>query len=645
MRHAMATKIEAAESVREYLAGQEQKSLLRFLTCGSVDDGKSTLIGRLLSDTKQIFEDQLAALERDSRKHGTTGEDVDFALLVDGLEAEREQGITIDVAYRFFATPKRKFIVADTPGHEQYTRNMATGASTADLAIVLVDARQGVLRQTRRHSIIASLLGIRNIVVAINKIDLVGFDQGVFERITAEYATFAESLGFKSIVPIPMSARFGDNVTRRSDKMGWYSGPTLIEHLETVVVEEEAVAQPFRFPVQYVNRPNLDFRGFAGTVASGSISQGDEVIVAKSGKPSTVKRIVAHGGDLRSAVAGQAVTLVLDDEVEISRGNVLVTPDARPHVADQFAANVVWFDEAALLPGRSYILRTETDQASATVTDLQYRVNVNDFAHEAARALEMNEVGVCNISTQSPVAFDNFADNRTTGAFILIDRITNATVGAGMILNPLRRAGNIHWQSLDVTRKARAELKNQRPSVLWFTGLSGSGKSTVANMLEKKLHAAGRHTYILDGDNVRHGLNRDLGFTDEDRVENIRRVAEVAKLMADAGLIVIVSFISPFRAERRMARELMGQGEFVEVFVDTPFEECAKRDPKGLYARALAGAIKNFTGVDSPYETPENPEIHLQTLGKTPEEMVETVETWLNGRDIAEHQYDDGGGI
>lgn len=645
MRHAMATKIEAAESVREYLAGQEQKSLLRFLTCGSVDDGKSTLIGRLLSDTKQIFEDQLAALERDSRKHGTTGEDVDFALLVDGLEAEREQGITIDVAYRFFATPKRKFIVADTPGHEQYTRNMATGASTADLAIVLVDARQGVLRQTRRHSIIASLLGIRNIVVAINKIDLVGFDQGVFDRITAEYSSFAESLGFKSIVPIPMSARFGDNVTRRSDKMGWYSGPTLIEHLETVIVEEEATDRPFRFPVQYVNRPNLDFRGFAGTIASGSISQGDEIVVAKSGKPSTVKRIVAHGGDLRSAVAGQAITIVLEDEVEVSRGNLLVSPDARPDVADQFAANVVWFDEQALLPGRSYILRTETDQASATVTELKYRINVNDFAHEAAKSLEMNEVGVCNISTQSPVAFDSFAENRTTGAFILIDRISNATVGAGMILHPLRRSENIHWQSLDVTRHARADLKNQRPAVLWFTGLSGSGKSTVANMLEKKLHAAGRHTYILDGDNVRHGLNRDLGFTDEDRVENIRRVAEVAKLMADAGLIVIVSFISPFRAERRMARELMGQGEFVEVFVDTPFEECAKRDPKGLYARALAGAIKNFTGVDSPYETPENPEIHLQTLGKTPEEMVETVETWLNERDIAEHQYDDGGGI
>ncbi|PWK68117.1 sulfate adenylyltransferase subunit CysN [Aminobacter sp. AP02] len=645
MRHAMATTIEPAESVRDYLAAQEQKSLLRFLTCGSVDDGKSTLIGRLLSDTKQIFEDQLAALERDSRKHGTTGEDVDFALLVDGLEAEREQGITIDVAYRFFATPKRKFIVADTPGHEQYTRNMATGASTADLAIVLVDARQGVLRQTRRHSIIASLLGIRNIVVAVNKIDLVGFDQKVFERITAEYAVFAESLGFKSIVPIPMSARFGDNVMRRSDKMGWYSGPTLIEHLETVVVEEEAVARPFRFPVQYVNRPNLDFRGFAGTIASGSISQGDEIVVAKSGKPSTVKRIVAHGGDLRTAVAGQAITLVLDDEVEVSRGNVLVTPDARPHVADQFAANVVWFDENALLPGRSYILRTETDQASATITELKYRINVNDFAHEAAKSLEMNEVGVCNVSVQSPVAFDSFADNRTTGAFILIDRISNATVGAGMIVHALRRSENIHWQSLDVSRKARADLKNQRPSVLWFTGLSGSGKSTVANLLEKKLHAAGRHTYVLDGDNVRHGLNRDLGFTDEDRVENIRRVAEVAKLMADAGLIVIVSFISPFRAERRMAREMMGQGEFVEVFVDTPFEECAKRDPKGLYARALAGAIKNFTGVDSPYETPENPEIHLQTLGKTPEEMVEAVESWLNERDLAERQYDDGGGI
>ena len=645
MRHIMAKSLTPTDSIREYMAAQEKKSLLRFLTCGSVDDGKSTLIGRLLSDTKQIFEDQLAALERDSRKHGTTGDDVDFALLVDGLEAEREQGITIDVAYRFFATPKRKFIVADTPGHEQYTRNMATGASTADLAIVLIDARQGVLRQTRRHSIIASLLGIRHIVLAVNKIDLVGFDKGVFDGIVADYGEFARSLGFLSVVPIPMSARYGDNVTSRSDRTPWYSGPSLIEHLETVSVDEAAVELPFRFPVQYVNRPNLDFRGFAGTIASGAVSQGDEVVVAKSGKASRVKRIVAHGGDLEQAVAGQAVTLVLDDEVEVSRGNMLVSPAARPQVADECAPNLVWFVDHPLLPGRSYILRTETDQVSATITELKYRVNVNDFAHEAAKSLDMNEVGVCNLSTRAPIAFDPFAENRTTGAFILIDRISNATVGAGMIQHSLRRAENIHWQSLDVGKRGRSDLKNQRPAVFWFTGLSGSGKSTIANLFEKKLFATGRHTYILDGDNVRHGLNRDLGFTDADRVENIRRVAEVAKLMADAGLIVIVSFISPFSAERRMARELMADGEFVEVFVDTPFEECAKRDPKGLYARALNGEIKNFTGVDSPYEAPENPEIHLETLGKTAEEMVEALELWLNERDIAEDQYDNGGGI
>lgn len=614
----------------EYLQAQESKSLLRFLTCGSVDDGKSTLIGRLLYDTKLIFEDQLAILERDSIKHGTAGEHIDFALLVDGLEAEREQGITIDVAYRFFATSKRKFIVADTPGHEEYTRNMATGASTADLAIVLVDSRQGILRQTRRHSYIASLLGIRHVVLAVNKIDLVGHDQAVFDGIVSEYLAFAKDLGFKSIQPIPMSARYGDNVTLPSDRMPWYSGPTLLEHLETVPVENDYLDRPFRFPVQMVNRPNLDFRGFAGQVASGRLVVGDEVVVAKSGQSSKIKRIVTQDGDLETAAEGQAITIVLEDQLEVSRGNVLVSPTDRPHVADQFQAHIIWFAHEPMMPGRSYILRTEVDSVNATMTALKHHVDINTFAHKAAKSLNMNEVGVCNISTQAPIVFDAYKDNRITGGFILIDRFTNATVGAGMIDYPLRRAQNVHWQALEVNKEARAAIKNQKPVVLWFTGYSGSGKSTIANTVEKLLHAKGMHTCMLDGDNVRHGLNRDLGFTAEDRVENIRRIAEVARLMTEAGLIVLVSFIAPFRSERRMAREMMAPEEFIEIFVDTPLEECIRRDPKGLYKRALAGEIRNFTGVDSPYEVPENPEIHLYPLGREPVAMAAQIEEFID---------------
>jgi bifunctional enzyme CysN/CysC len=621
-------------AVAEFLAEQESKTLLRFLTCGSVDDGKSTLIGRLLYDTKLIFEDQLATLEKDSKKHGTDGDNIDFALLVDGLEAEREQGITIDVAYRFFATPKRKFIVADTPGHIQYTRNMATGASTADLAIVLIDARQGLLQQTRRHSFIASLLGIKNIVVAINKIDLVDFSQKVFDDISAGYNELAKELNFSSIVMIPISARYGDNVTLKSSKMPWYNGPALLEYLETVEIERALDALPFRLPVQYVNRPNLDFRGFAGTIASGSVKVGQTVAVAKSGKTSKVKRIVSMDGDKVSAVEGEAITIVLEDEVEVSRGNMLVATDDRPNVADQFAAHIVWFDEHALMPGRTYILRTETDSVTATVSALKHRVDVNSFGHEAVKSLEMNEVGAVNISTQAPIAFDTYAQNRATGAFILIDRLTNATAGAGMIDHTLRRASNVHWQTLDLNKQARAVQKLQTPAVLWFTGLSGSGKSTIANLLEKKLHSLGKHTYILDGDNVRHGLNRDLGFTEEDRVENIRRVSEVAKLMTDAGLIVLVSFISPYRSERLTARELMQDKEFIEVFVDTPIEECAARDPKGLYAKAMRGEIKNFTGIDAPYEAPQSAEIHLQTSGRDPLDMADEVIGWLKNKAV-----------
>lgn len=623
------TSREPLSSVAEYLGQQETKSLLRFLTCGSVDDGKSTLIGRLLYDTKRIFEDQLAALERDSVKHGTTGDDIDFALLVDGLEAEREQGITIDVAYRFFATEKRKFIVADTPGHEEYTRNMATGASTADLAILLIDARQGILPQTRRHSLIASMLGIRHVVLAVNKIDLVDYDEAVFHQIVSDYAEFSASLEFATVLPIPMSARFGDNVIHRSAHMPWYTGPTLLQHLETVAVDNEYLDKPFRFPVQYVSRPNLDFRGFAGQIASGKIAVGDPVVVAKSGKLTRVKDIVTMDGSLAEAREGQAVTIVLADQVEVSRGNMLVTPEERPEVADQFQARVIWFDANPLIPGRSYILRTECESVTANITSLKHSIDVHTFAHTAAKSLAMNEFGVCNLSLQAPIAFDAYKDNRITGNFILIDRFTNATVGAGMIDFPLRRAQNIHWQALEVSKRSRSELMHQKPAVLWFTGLSGSGKSTIANNLEKLLHASGRHTILLDGDNVRHGLNRDLGFTDADRVENIRRVAEVARLMTEAGLIVIVSFISPFRSERQLARDLMEAGEFIEVFVDTPLEECVRRDPKGLYKRALSGDIRNFTGIDSPYEPPENPEIHLRTVGADPELLAVQLQTFL----------------
>jgi bifunctional enzyme CysN/CysC len=614
-------------SLAEYLAQQEKKTLLRFLTCGSVDDGKSTLIGRLLFDSKLLFEDHLAALEKDSRRHGTTGGDIDFALLVDGLEAERQQGITIDVAYRFFATDRRKFIVADTPGHEQYTRNMATGASNSELAVILVDARKGILTQTRRHAFIVSLLGIRHVILAINKIDLVKYSEGVFEAIVGEFAKFAEQLDFASLVPIPISARFGDNVIERSKDTSWYKGPMLLEQLETVDVDAELYAKPFRMPVQWVNRPNLDFRGFSGTIASGGVRAGDPILVAQSGRKTHVSRIVTMDGDLDEAFPGDAVTLTLADEVDVSRGDILAIPTARPEVSDQFSAHLLWMAEEELLPGRQYLLKIGARTIPASVTDLKHKVEVNTLEHMAGKTLALNEVGYCNISTAQPIAFDSYKENRDTGGFILIDRFTNATVAAGMIDFGLRRATNVHWQALDVNKISRADAKGQKPAILWFTGLSGSGKSTIANLVERTLFAQGRHTYLLDGDNVRHGLNRDLGFTDADRVENIRRVAEAARLFVDSGLIVLVSFISPFRSERRMARELFASGEFIEVFVDTPIEVCMTRDPKGLYRKAMDGEIKHFTGLDSPYETPDRAEITLRTVGTEPAELaVEVVE-------------------
>ncbi|WP_323761776.1 sulfate adenylyltransferase subunit CysN [Maricaulis sp.] len=620
------------DEVIERLTHSGGRGVLRFLTCGSVDDGKSTLIGRLLYDSKLLFEDQLNVLERDSRKHGTAGDEIDFALLLDGLEAEREQGITIDVAYRFFATEKRKFVVADTPGHEQYTRNMATGASTADVAVILIDARKGVLVQTLRHTYIARMMGIRHIVLAVNKMDLADNSRGRFHEIVAEYLKSADALGFESITPIPMSARFGDNVTCRSEAMSWHTGPTLLEYLEDLDLDTELRSEPFRMPVQWVNRPNLNFRGYSGMIVSGKVSVGDAIVVAQSGLAANVSRIVTADGDLETATAGDAVTLVLNQEIDISRGDVLASAEQRPEVSDQFAAEILWMANDDLLPGRSYLLKIGTATTPATITTLKHRVDINTYEKQPSRKLEMNGIGFCNVSTARPIAFDPFREVRDTGSFILIDRFTNQTVGGGMIEFGLRRASNIHTQAMDVSKERRSQIKGQKPTLLWFTGLSGAGKSTVANIVERKLAEAGLHTYSLDGDNVRHGLNRDLGFTDGDRVENIRRIGEVGKLFVDAGLLVTCSFISPFRSERRMVRELVDDGEFVEVFVDTPLDVCMQRDVKGLYKKAQAGEIKNFTGLDSPYEEPEAPEIRLDTSKLSAEEAADQVISHLRER-------------
>ena len=617
-----------------YLAQQDAKDQLRFITCGSVDDGKSTLLGRLLYDSKTVFEDQLSATEAESKKYGTQGSEVDLALLVDGLQAEREQGITIDVAYRFFETDRRKFIAADTPGHEQYTRNMATGASTADLAVILIDARKGVLTQTRRHSYIVSLLGIRHVVLAVNKMDLVDWDKATFDAIEAEYRGFAADLGLTDIQAIPLSALTGGNVFAGSEDTPWYQGPTLMHLLETIEVGEDTSDAPFRLPVQWVNRPNLDFRGFSGTIASGLVKVGDPVTAALTGRSSRVTRIVGPSGDLEEARAPKSITLCLADEIDISRGDMLAHTGTLPAVADQYAAHLVWMETDAILPGRTYIARFATASATAQVTDLVHKVDVNTLEKAPAKTLELNEVGYVKIALDRPVPFDSYASVRETGSFVLIDRYTNATVGAGTIDFPLRRASNIEWHEMKVDKAARAAANDQKPQVLWFTGFSGSGKSTVADKLEQKLHAMGKRTYLLDGDNVRHGLNKDLGFTDQDRVENIRRVAEVAKLMVDAGLIVLTSFISPFRAERQMARDLMDDGEFVEVFVDTPLEVCEARDPKGLYKKARAGQLKNFTGIDSDYEPPERPEIVLKSAEHEPDALADQIiaALGLNGR-------------
>ena len=620
------TDVLIAKDIDAYLDMHQHKSLLRFITCGSVDDGKSTLIGRLLYDSKMIFEDQLAALEADSKRVGTQGQEIDFALLVDGLAAEREQGITIDVAYRFFTTEKRKFIVADTPGHEQYTRNMVTGASTADLAVILIDARKGVLTQTRRHSYLAHLIGIRNIVVAVNKMDLVDYDRLRYEHIVDDYRCFASDIGISDFTTIPISGFKGDNITSLSDKTPWFQGPPLVEHLENVELDATTdQIKPFRFPVQWVNRPNLDFRGFSGQIASGIVRQGETVRILPSGKSSTISRIVTFDGDLDEAVAGQSVTLCLADEVDCSRGNVIATAAAPPEAADQFEANLVWMSDDAMIPGRAYWMKIGTQLVSAAVQSPKYQVNVNTMEQLAAKTLDLNAIGVAEVTTDRPIIFDAYADNHQLGGFILIDKITNATVAAGMLNFALRRSQNVHWQAIDISREAHARQKGQSAKLLWFTGLSGSGKSTIANLVEKKLFALGHHSFLLDGDNVRHGLNKDLGFTDSDRIENIRRVGEVSKLMTDAGLIVLTAFISPFRAERDMVRGMLSASEFLEIFIDTPLAIAESRDVKGLYKKARSGTLKNFTGIDSPYEAPERPDIRIDTTQMTPEDAAELI--------------------
>ena len=615
----------ASAEVAAYLKQHEHKSLLRFITCGSVDDGKSTLIGRLLHDSLQLFDDQLAALETDSRKHGTQGEAMDFALLVDGLSAEREQGITIDVAYRYFSTERRKFIVADCPGHEQYTRNMATGASTADLAVVLIDARKGLLTQTRRHSYIVALLGVRQVILAVNKMDMVDYQQSVFEAIAEDYRTLAQQLGIAQVHCVPMSALNGDNVMHGSTTMPWYTGAPLLKLLEEADADRAEQDLGLRMPVQWVNRPDSHFRGYAGTLVSGEVQPGVEIVALPSGARSRVARIVSADGDLPRAGAGQAVTLTLRDEIDISRGDLIAAARSPSEVADQFAVHLLWMGDEPLLPGRPYWLKQGSRSVSAQIGEIKHKVDVNTQQHLAAKRLELNEVGYCNISLSAPIAFERYADNRALGGFILIDRQSNATVACGTIDFALRRASNVHRQLLSIDRAARAAIKGQQPRCLWFTGLSGSGKSTIANLVDRRLHGAGYHTYLLDGDNVRHGLNKDLGFTPEDRVENIRRIAEVAKLMTDAGLIVLVSFISPYRSERDLARSLFAPGEFLEIFVDTPLEVCEQRDVKGLYARARAGLIPNFTGIDAPYEAPENPELQLRTAALAPEILADEV--------------------